>query len=395
MHESIQGHESLVVAVLDHFGVRRILRCAIDAPVVAGSKPESLRPIEVVACDTDTISTRLDDPKQPFDALWFHGHVTWHGIQSLAAMLAISIDRARRKSRRLPILVVEGEALEGPPAWSPPESLAAQFRRTESTKEGVRLAFSRLLEGQGYVHLWLSSGVGVGLAVAEEDWQNLGSLAFVVETLAGQLTHVQQRASEALALGYENALTASTPGFVASPDQNCGFVVGRPLLASTSKPMRAGSVGSDLSKLARQPDGRVFLLEAGLRRHVPSGLVARILQHLLGPPEKMSAAELDAYEPAEPVHVIRGTGGSSQLIVARERVVLRGFPVISVAPESELEEIAVSSTLNLNKIRYDDPARASRPRGLKKVSPRWTHRLIKRCFPFLKSGVARGRSHGG
>ena len=393
MHESAQCHEALAVAVLDHFGVRRILRCAIDAPVVAGSKPESLRPTEVVACDTDTLASRLDDPEQPFDALWLHGHGTWHGIQSLAATLAISIDRARRKSRRLPILVVEGEALEGPPAWSPPESLAAQFRRTESTKEGVRLAFSRLLEGQGYVNLWLPSGVGVGLAVAEEDWQKLGSLAFVVETLAGQLTQVQQRASEALALGYENALAASTPGFAASPDQNCGFVVGHALLASTSKPIQPGSVGGDSSKLARQSDGRVFLLEAGLRRHVPSGLVARILQHLLGPPVQMSPVELDAYEPAEPVHVTRGTGGSCQLIVARERVVLLGFPVISIAPESELEEIAVSSTLNLNQLRYYDPSRASRPRGLNKVSPRWTHRFIDRCFPILKSVVTRARSH--
>ncbi|MFY0617484.1 hypothetical protein [Shimia sp.] len=337
--------------MFEYFAVRSVLACAVDHPVAITSTLKGTFSGEVIDCTTETVAESLDNPEQQYDAVCFYGNVTWHSLRAIEAALAPVFAKMESERRRLPILVVDAGVPDGPPDWLADESLPAQFRRGMATRDGVRLAFGRLVDGYAYSQLWVPVPTVIGLAVPNEQWKELGPLAAMIESLSRELANADQRATEAIALAYQASLVEDTEEDIGFSPKDFGIVLAKDLSSATAN---ASEAGVEAARLVRRPDGRVFLLDSGKRKHINSTLVVKILARQLGAVSSISPEDLEAYKKTSSVTVIRGSKGSYQIVLNNKRIMLRGFPVVSFAAEEDLENLEVLTTISLSKISFDD-----------------------------------------
>lgn len=359
MNDGTQADRSVVYSLLDCLEIRTILRCAIDAPPEKEGVVQSLGRALVDACDVELLGPSLENARQPYDALWLVGHVSWHGLHAVREPLLHALDVRQHEAGRPLIVFVEGPPPEGPSAWAPPETLAAQFSRANSTKEGIRFALESILEGRGYVVLWFSTGAGAGLAVPETLWLELGPLASIVEALAKGLSDEQRRATAALALAYESQAEITGVQGASAPATQAGDALVAQYLAT------ADTSGAS-PRLVCDEDGKWFLVEGQVRRYIPSGIIVWALEQAIGAPVSMASDELATYERVDSLSVI-SCPDSNQLIVGGKRIRLRGFPTVFVASKSAVAGIEVSQNVDLNGLRFIAPNPA--PRGGARTEP--------------------------
>ena len=88
-------------------------------------------------------------------------------------------------------------------------------------------------------------------------------------------------------------------------------------------------------QLFRLPSGKIYLIEAGMKRHVPSLLIVHALQRLF---ETVAASEhdLEAYEEGPPVDILSDETGHRYLIAGGMRYPVRGLPVPRPASSEHL-----------------------------------------------------------
>src|SRR4051812_31381843 len=125
MNDGAAADRSVVHSLVDCLEIRTLLRCAIDAAPVKDDV-RSLGRALVDACDLELLEPRLANARQPYDALWLVGHVSWHGLHAIREPLLRALDLRQRHGGRPLTMLVEGPAPEGPLEWAPAEVLAGQ-----------------------------------------------------------------------------------------------------------------------------------------------------------------------------------------------------------------------------------------------------------------------------
>jgi SAM-dependent methyltransferase len=104
---------------------------------------------------------------------------------------------------------------------------------------------------------------------------------------------------------------------------------------------------SEPPRLLRLQTGTIYLIEAGMKRHVPSWLLVRALEELFGPLEN-AVDDLEGYEDGPPVEVLSEPDGRLFLIVARQRYRVRGLPIPVAATPEHLNAVPeASQTIDL------------------------------------------------
>lgn len=393
MSRSQPDQPSVARLLLGCLDARCILRCAIDRPDEGFTTATELGHASVDVCEPENLASHLASTEKSYDALWLTGHATWHGLRGLQEIVTSAIEARRHDAARPLILLLEGPPPEGPPAWSTPEALAAHFVRADAIKEGGRIGLESLVEGQGYIVVWFSSGAGAGLAVPEQLWRELGPLAAMLRTLADELRVEQRRAAAALALAYESQTEVVAQAAPPAPTINGDALVAQYLAAG-------GLVDNELEalRLVCSDDGSWFLVEGKVRRYIASGVIVQALLRALGGPVPMSADDLESYEEAAPLVVVTSPDDRAYLVVAGTRIALRGFPRVVPATQRAISRIKISKTVNVNEMQFPRANGVSQQRPAEPANSSWMSRALTRALTVSQalaaSRVARRRDDG-
>jgi hypothetical protein len=139
------------------------------------------------------------------------------------------------------------------------------------------------------------------------------------------------------------------------------------------------------ARLRRDDEGRVFLVEAGRRRRLPSGLVAAALEPEVGAVLPAEPGSLEALEEGPPVAVVRPASGPPVLVADGRRFPLYGLPVPrSATPEEASLPVGAVidvASAHVSRRQYDAlgaPRRRSLPR-LRRAAHgvRWRLRALR------------------
>jgi hypothetical protein len=128
---------------------------------------------------------------------------------------------------------------------------------------------------------------------------------------------------------------ASPPGArSAGPDLLTG-----PAATGGGVSVRRGSVGAGWLEqlaasategkpfLARRPDGATFAIDGSYRRRLKAGLLTAALEERLGPRREVTDDEIDQWAEGPPVEVMEAPSGPPFIVLAGERIPLRGLPL--------------------------------------------------------------------
>lgn len=98
-------HRTVVRSLLGCLGVTRVLRCAVDGPLLQHVEL-SLGQVRVDECNVELLGASLENAPQPYDGLWLAGHVSWHALYALNDVLTKALDARRAQAGRPLILLI-------------------------------------------------------------------------------------------------------------------------------------------------------------------------------------------------------------------------------------------------------------------------------------------------
>lgn len=99
--------------------------------------------------------------------------------------------------------------------------------------------------------------------------------------------------------------------------------------------------------LVRLTDGRMFLIEGGYRRVVPSGLLVAVLERMLGRGHEVPNDEADRWTDGVPVEVLEGPQGPPFVVVGGKRLPVRGLPLPYPVSAEQMQLFAQGRDLNI------------------------------------------------
>ncbi len=100
--------------------------------------------------------------------------------------------------------------------------------------------------------------------------------------------------------------------------------------------------------LARTPSGEVFVVEAGMRRLVKSGLLVLALEKVLGSIREVSASDLNHCSDGPPVEVLESGSGPAFVVVGGQRLPIRGLPLPYIVTDDQANVFPIGAELNVN-----------------------------------------------
>jgi hypothetical protein len=118
-----------------------------------------------------------------------------------------------------------------------------------------------------------------------------------------------------------------------------------------------GSTDLEGARLARFPDGVIWLLEGDQRRIVRSGLLVAALERVLGAREDLADDDHEWVE-GPPVEVLEAPSGPPFLVIAGHRVPLRGLPLPHPVSAPATNRLGEGPTLDVATVPVTDPTPA-------------------------------------
>jgi hypothetical protein len=118
-------------------------------------------------------------------------------------------------------------------------------------------------------------------------------------------------------------------------------------LASSWLKELASSPVDSTPHLVRRADGRVFLIEAGTKRLVSSGLLAAALEEALGPCRDMAAGELESLDDGVAVEVFESRAKGSFVVVGGQVRRTRGLPSVYPADDEVITSMAAGRDIDV------------------------------------------------
>ena len=83
----------------------------------------------------------------------------------------------------------------------------------------------------------------------------------------------------------------------------------------------------DSLQIIEDPSGAAYLVEAGHRRRIKAGLLLPPLERVVGPRRPVPARAVERLPEGPPLEVLEGPSGPPFLVLAGQRIPLRGLPV--------------------------------------------------------------------
>ncbi len=103
----------------------------------------------------------------------------------------------------------------------------------------------------------------------------------------------------------------------------------------------------DQAHLVSHPDDGLFLIDGGVRRRVRSGLLAPVLERLLGEAGPIDDETFSAWPEGPPVEVLEGPGGAPFVVVGSRRLPVSGLPLPHPVPAEVFDALVQGPTLDL------------------------------------------------
>jgi hypothetical protein len=163
-------------------------------------------------------------------------------------------------------------------------------------------------------------------------------------------------------------------------------------LVGSAVPARASVAVGWLTQLTAAPptdpflvirdDGRVFLVEATTARPVRSGLLARTLEHDLGPARPADDDEFATWAEGLAVELLEGRGGPPFVVVGGRRRTIVGIPLPHPVTQTTADQLAEGPTLDVNAATAPPPVPEVAPEP---VRPTTTTRVRHRAERLLGS----------
>lgn len=119
------------------------------------------------------------------------------------------------------------------------------------------------------------------------------------------------------------------------------------------------AVGTSDPEVVRLPDGTVWVLEAGRKRPVRSGILAAAIDQAIGPTSDATPEQLDTLQEGVPVEMFETSSGAPFVVIGGRRHSIRGAPLPYPVDNHHASEFAESDEINLaaanvSRRRFDE-----------------------------------------